>query len=100
MEKCDFISAFRQRIINIHPSYLPRFKGAHAIRDAFDAEVATTGVTVHFVTAAVDAGPVILQEKVRISPKDTLVTLEKKIHALEHRVYPKAIQSVIDSRKR
>ena len=95
-----FIGAFRRKIINIHPSYLPAFKGAHAIRDAFDAEVATTGVSVHFVTEKVDAGPVILQEKVKVSPKDTLESLEKKIHAVEHRVYPQAIQRVIDSRKR
>ncbi len=86
-----FIGAFRGRILNIHPSYLPAFKGAHAIRDAFDAEVRTTGVTVHYVTAEVDGGPVILQEKVTIGANDTLESLEKKIHSLEHRLYPEAI---------
>ncbi len=90
-----FIGAYRNRIINIHPSYLPAFKGAHAIRDAFEAEVRHAGVSVHFVTAAVDSGTVILQEKVEVKPNDTLEALEKRIHAVEHRLYPKAIQHVI-----
>ena len=92
-----FIGAYHRRIINIHPSFLPAFKGAHAIRDAFEARVPETGVTAHFVTDEVDAGPVILREKVKISKKDTLPSLEKKIHAVEHRLYPRAIQRVIDS---
>ena len=90
-----FINAYRGRIINIHPSYLPAFKGAHAIRDAFEAGVKQTGVTVHFVTVKVDAGPIIQQEKLKIDPKDTLEALEKKIHTLEHKLYPKAIQHVV-----
>ncbi len=73
-----FIGTYRWRIINIHPSYLPNFKGAHAIRDAFEARVPETGVTVHHVTTKVDAGPVILQQKIKVSAKDTLASLEKK----------------------
>lgn len=87
-----FIRAFRGRILNIHPSLLPAFKGAHAIRDAFDAEVATTGVSIHLVTVKVDAGPIVAQEKVKILPNDTMETLEKRIHAVEHKLYPAAIQ--------
>ena len=94
-----FIKSYRDKIINIHPSYLPQFKGAHAIRDAFGAKLKETGVSVHFVTEKVDSGKIILQEKVKISPKDTLESLEKKIHAVEHRLYPKAIQRVVDSKK-
>ena len=87
-----FIRAYRNRILNIHPSLLPRFKGAHAIRDAFEAGEKETGVTVHGVTKDVDAGPIVLQEKVKISKRDTLKSLESKIHRVEHRLYPLAIQ--------
>ena len=87
-----FIRAYRRRILNIHPSLLPRFKGAHAIRDAFKAGEKETGVTVHVVTKEVDAGPIILQKKVKISKRDTLKSLESKIHRVEHLLYPLAIQ--------
>ncbi len=93
-----FIGAYRGRIVNIHPSFLPAFKGAHAIRDAFEAGVPETGVTVHRVTLKVDSGPVILQEKVKIRRSDTRVTLEKRIHALEHRLYPKAVRLALRGR--
>ena len=89
-----FVRAYRKRILNIHPALLPKFKGAHAIRDAFDAGVPETGVTVHYVTEKVDAGPNILQQKVKVSKKDTLKSLEKKIHRVEHQLYPKAIRKV------
>ena len=90
-----FIRAYKNRVVNIHPSYLPAFKGAHAILDAFDAEVATTGVTVHIVTAKVDAGPILMQEKVPVRNSDTLATLEARIHKVEHKLYPKAIQKYL-----
>ncbi len=86
-----FIKAYKGRVLNVHPSLLPAFKGAHAIRDAFEAGVKVTGVSVHVVTQALDAGPVIAQARVRRSPKDTLDSLEKKIHHAEHALYPKAI---------
>jgi phosphoribosylglycinamide formyltransferase 1 len=92
-----FVKAYHGRILNIHPSLLPQFKGAHAIRDAFEAEAKETGVTVHLVTKDVDAGPILLQKKVLISKKDTLESLEKKIHAVEHELYPEAIQKYIMS---
>jgi phosphoribosylglycinamide formyltransferase-1 len=93
------INAYKNKIVNIHPSYLPDFKGAHAIRDAFDAEVRETGVTVHVVTAEVDAGPVLAQTKVQITNKDTLASLETKIHKVEHKLYPKAVQKFISKLK-
>ncbi len=86
-----FVRAYKNRIVNIHPSLLPAFKGAHAIRDAFEAGVRETGVSVHIVTEEVDAGPVLLQEKVKVSKKDTLRSLETKIHRVEHSLYPRAI---------
>lgn len=89
------LNAYKNKILNIHPSLLPAFKGAHAIKDAFSAKVKTTGVTIHFVTKDLDAGPIILQEEIKISSKDTLELLEAKIHKLEHKFYPKAIQLFI-----
>ena len=87
-----FIRAYRGRILNIHPSLLPCFKGAHAIRDAFQAKVKETGATVHLVTEDLDAGPILLQKKVRVSRGDTLASLEKKIHRAEHEIYPLAVK--------
>ncbi len=92
-----FIGAYRNKMVNIHPSYLPAFKGAHAIRDAFEAKVKETGVTVHWVTVKVDAGQPILQKRVKISKQDTLDSLEKKIHRVEHQIYPLAIQKVLSA---
>ncbi len=91
----SFIRAYRNKILNIHPSLLPKFKGAHAIRDAFKAGEKQTGVTVHVVTKDVDAGPIVLQKKVRISKRDTLKSLESKIHCVEHEIYPLAIRKYI-----
>ena len=86
-----FIREYRDRILNIHPALLPDFKGARAIADAHRAGVDVTGVTVHFVVEEVDSGPVILQEKVPVRPGESLESLEERIHAVEHRLYPKAI---------
>lgn len=91
----EFVRRYEGRIINIHPSYLPAFPGAHAIRDAFEAKVQETGVTVHFVTPEVDAGPVILQRKVQVLPEETLETLEAKVHAVEYKIYPEALRLVL-----
>lgn len=91
----SFVKKYRNRIMNIHPSLLPAFKGAHAIKDAFDSGAKTTGVTVHFIDEKVDHGPVILQQKVMIRKNDTLTRLEKRIHAVEHKLYPEAIKLFI-----
>lgn len=90
-----FVRKFKNRILNIHPALLPAFKGAQAIKDAFLYGVKTTGVTVHFVDEQVDHGPIILQEPVPITQKDTLKSLEEKIHRVEHRLYPEAIRLII-----
>ncbi len=100
----DFVKAYQRRIINVHPSFLPHFPGAHSIRDAFEHKEKLsktgTGVTVHFVTEAVDAGPPILQEKVPIHKEDTLETLEKRIHEKEYELYLKAINLVLQGKIR
>lgn len=87
-----FVKKYRNRILNIHPAILPSFKGTKAIRDALDYGVRVTGVTVHFVNKDMDAGPVILQEALKIKPDDTEESLAKRIHSLEHRLYPEAIK--------
>jgi len=89
-----FVKLYHKRIINIHPSLLPAFKGAHAIRDALKAKADFTGVTVHFVDKEMDHGPVILQKEIRIKRADTLSSLEKRIHVLEHKLYPQAINKI------
>ena len=96
----DFVRHFAGKIINIHPSLLPAFPGAHGIRDAFEAKVKETGVTVHFVDEGVDTGPVILQKKMAVDPKDTLAAFEAKIHAVEYAIYPEALRLVVSGKIR
>lgn len=93
-----FVKRYIRRIINIHPSLLPAFKGTQAIKDAFGRKVDSTGVTVHFVDKEVDHGPIILQEKVEIKGKDTLASLEKRIHRLEHKLYPRVIKLFVEGK--
>ena len=90
----EFVSKFHKKIINIHPSLLPSFKGKDAIKSAFDYGVKYTGVTVHYVTPEVDAGPVICQEVVKIEDTDTVESLELKIHDIEHKIYPAALKKI------
>ncbi len=92
------VRKYHNRVINIHPSLLPAFKGTHAIKDALDANVRSTGVTVHFVDAEMDHGPIILQQKIKIKSEDTLATLEKRIHIVEHQLYPQAIKLFISGK--
>ena len=87
-----FVKLYSKRIINIHPSLLPAFKGAQAISDAFAAKVSFTGVSVHFVDKQMDHGALILQEQLEIKRSDTLISLQNKVHALEHKLYPMAIK--------
>lgn len=89
-----FIDAFAGRIVNVHPSMLPRFPGLNAIEQALDAHETQTGVTVHFVDHGIDTGPVIAQEHVPIEPGDTPETLAARIHAVEHRLLPSVIGEV------
>ena len=94
-----FVKKYSGRLVNIHPALLPAFPGAHAIKDAWDAKVKETGVTVHFVDSGVDTGPVILQRKVSVLPGDTLETLEARIHSLEYELYPQALSLILSGKK-
>ena len=95
-----FVRRYRHRILNIHPALLPAFPGAHAVRDALRWGAKVTGVTVHLVDEEVDHGPILLQEAVRISPADSEPTLLAKVHRAEHRLYPKAIDAMLQGRVR
>jgi phosphoribosylglycinamide formyltransferase-1 len=86
-----FVQAFHHRILNIHPALLPAFPGAHGVADALAYGVKVTGCTVHFVDEGMDTGPIILQEAVTVREDDTEDSLLERIHQLEHRLYPKAI---------
>lgn len=92
------ISCFPNKILNIHPALLPSFKGVHGIEEAFNYGVKVTGVTVHFIDDKMDHGPVILQGEVKIKENDTLETLEKKIHKVEHKIYPEAIRLFVEEK--
>ena len=90
-----FVNHYPHRILNIHPALLPAFPGAHAVRDALRWGAQVTGVTVHVVDQEIDHGPIVLQEPVKIAPADTERTLLEKVHRVEHRLYPKAIQKCL-----
>jgi phosphoribosylglycinamide formyltransferase-1 len=93
----DFIDIYERRILNIHPSLLPAFKGAHGIRDAYLYGVKISGVTVHYVDSGVDTGEIIAQRAVDILDDDTLESFEDKIHKVEYELYPEAIKKVINN---
>jgi phosphoribosylglycinamide formyltransferase-1 len=92
----DFIDAFPRAILNIHPSLLPAFPGLDAQRQAFEHGVLITGATVHFVTAQLDAGPIVMQEAVAVLPTDNAESLSARILEAEHRLYPSAIALVLN----
>lgn len=94
----EFVRRYTGRILNIHPALLPSFKGSRSIKDAFDYGVKITGVTVHFVDEKMDHGPIILQKAVQIQEDDTLESLEKKIHKIEHRLYPQALRLYMEGK--
>jgi phosphoribosylglycinamide formyltransferase-1 len=85
------INAFPERILNIHPSLLPSFKGIHAIEQAFNYGVKITGCTVHILSIEVDSGKILKQAAVSVLPEDTLESLQKRIQVQEHIIYPQAI---------
>jgi phosphoribosylglycinamide formyltransferase 1 len=90
-----FIDAFPNAVLNIHPSLLPAFPGMDAQRRALEHGVKVAGVTVHFVTTDLDAGPIVLQAAVRVEDDDTAETLSARILEQEHRLYPQAIALVL-----
>ncbi len=92
--KRRFLEAFTGKIINLHPSLLPKYPGLHAIQKAFEAGESITGCTVHWVTADVDAGEIIGQAEVQIAADDDLDIVETKVHAAEHELLPRVIREL------
>ena len=90
----SFINNFKGKILNIHPSLLPKYKGLNTHQRALSNSEKYSGCTVHFVNSRLDAGKIILQKKVKISKFDTAKSLAKKILIQEHKLYPKAILKV------
>ncbi len=89
------LDAFPQAVLNIHPALLPAFPGLHAQRQALEHGVKVSGVTVHFVTEDVDAGPIVVQRTVPVHDDDTVAMLSERILAEEHRAFPDAIATVL-----
>ena len=90
----NFIKRFKGKILNIHPSLLPKYKGLNTHQRAISNNEKYSGCTVHFVNSRLDSGKIILQKKVKISKFDTAKSLAKKILIQEHKLYPKAIRKV------
>lgn len=101
----DFVDRYRGRILNIHPSLLPAFGGRgmygeRVHKAVLEAGVSESGCTVHFVTAEVDAGPVVAQARVPVFPDDTVESLAARVAEREHRLYPEAIRRVVTGQVR
>ena len=92
----SFCAAFPNAMLNVHPSLLPSFPGTNAQRQAFDHGVKVTGVTVHFGTPELDAGPIVMQAAVPVLEDDTAESLATRMLKVEHEIYPQAIQRVLD----
>jgi phosphoribosylglycinamide formyltransferase 1 len=95
-----FVRAFPGRIVNIHPALLPAFPGLEAQRQAFEHGVKVSGATVHLVDEGLDSGPILAQEAVRVLSSDTPESLAARILEAEHRLYPKAVRSILEGRCR
>lgn len=93
-----FVAKWKNKIVNTHPALLPAFPGAHGARDALAHGAKVTGCTIHFVTAGMDAGPIISQHAVPILPRDTEATLQKRIQKAEHRAFPEAVRLLCEGR--
>ena len=89
-----FIQAFPDKIINIHPSLLPKYKGLNSIQRAIDNRDYSTGCTVHMVTEELDSGKILMQEEVPIHPYDSLRTLTMAVHQAEHRILPEVLRNL------
>ena len=96
----SFTKNWEGRIVNIHPSLLPAFKGLHVHQQALSAGVRFSGCTVHYVVPELDSGPIILQEEVPVEPNDTADTLAARVLKAEHRIYPEALRMIAENRVR
>jgi phosphoribosylglycinamide formyltransferase-1 len=96
--KGDFLRAFANRVVNIHPSLLPAFPGLEAWKQALDYGVKVTGCTVHFVDQGIDSGPILGQETVPVLADDTPATLHERIQQAERRLYPRVVRALAEGR--
>ena len=94
----EFLNAFPDRVLNIHPAILPAFRGGSAIAEAHAWGGKLTGCTVHFVSEEMDCGPIIIQASLPILQDEALEELQERIHVLEHRIYPQALQWLAQGR--
>jgi phosphoribosylglycinamide formyltransferase-1 len=94
----DFVAHFNGKLLNIHPSLLPKFKGLDTHKRAIEAKEVEHGATVHFVTAELDDGPIVLQARVPVLADDDANALAKRVLAQEHQLYPNAIKKIIEDR--
>lgn len=94
----EFLDAFSGSVLNIHPALLPSFPGLHGARDALAYGVKLSGPSVHFVDEQMDSGPLIIQAAVPVKAGENVETLQQRIHALEHRIYPQALQWLAQGR--
>jgi formyltetrahydrofolate-dependent phosphoribosylglycinamide formyltransferase len=92
----DFIKKFKGKIVNIHPSYLPKYKGLNTSVKALRDNAKFSGCTVHYVSSKLDSGKIILQKKIKILKNETEVSLDKKIIKEEHKLYPSAILKIFN----
>jgi phosphoribosylglycinamide formyltransferase-1 len=94
----SFVERFTDRVLNIHPSLLPAFPGAHAVEDAVRHGVTVTGLTIHFVDEEVDHGPIVAQVPVQVEADDTPESLHERIQAEEHDLYPRVVEAFVQGR--
>ena len=92
-----FIKLFGEKIINIHPSLLPKYKGLNTHKRVIMNKEKFTGCTIHYVNRFLDSGKIIIQSKVRITKKDTNRSIEKKVLKVEHSIYPKIIDKILSN---
>lgn len=93
----QLVKKWHKKMLNIHPSLLPNFKGANAVLDALNAQAKITGCTTHFVSEEVDSGEIIMQSQVKISSDDNLASLSAKILEQEHIIYPRSLKIVCEN---
>lgn len=94
----EFLDIFKGRVINLHPAILPAFPGLHGAADALSYGVKISGASVHFVEEKMDSGPIIIQAAVPVYDNDNIDTLQNRIHSIEHRIFPQAIQWIAEER--
>ena len=92
-----FLKFFKNKIINIHPSLLPKYKGLNTHSRVISNSEKFTGCTVHYVNKFLDSGKIISQKKIRIKKKDNAKSIEKKVLKIEHKIYPQAINKVLSN---